>query len=334
MNIAHPDTTASTTTATLTTIEDARLALLHDELQLTPSAFRSTLAKTLDDLTRASTGLGITRCCDLIGRVEDILLKVTGDAISAPTLEHGSAAAARLHRYRNVLCTLIVLSVESCRDVKAALEDTKVQIPRTARVERSLSDDEILLMRSYALRQTQSTDPRIARGGLIYALVEAGVDAHEISHIKVCDLQGSTHPERVHATGYGHTVTERSVPLEPFAAALAHRCRSRMPRSTAGEEQPLAYRPRKHEPGTIAAYKSVHMTLTNTLVHTGLKFVDTTPNAVGSWRHQLEYTRGRDAAVRAVCGRSDIDNLKARFLTEAQREQDFLSALDAAYHSM
>lgn len=296
------------------------------ELQLAPRAFRCGMDGDLDLVCQAAHELGITDTLTLTKQVEDVLLRLTGQKISAPTVLQGSDEAIRLHRYRNVLCALLALNVHDPSDVNGVLEGTEVRVARTRRKKRCLTDDEILLMRVYALRQTHSTNALTARAGVIYALCEAGLDPHEIAYVRLADLEDGARPTRVRAVGYAEAVEKRLVPLEAFAAAVADQGRCRVLLGTDDTQQPLAYGGRKHEPGSNSSYKSVHVSLNHSLVRTGLKHTDTTPGAVSSWRHQLEYTSGSNAAVQAVCGRRDVELLKKRFLTFAERRSETTTA--------
>lgn len=317
MSTISPRTTCTSTVD----LDQAGDMLLNHDPAIVPATFHSEAAADLAIIVATASALGLTTTEDLVGHQEQVLEAITGQKISAPTTAANAPATEELHRYRNILTAAMVCAARSTRQISQALEGTTVGVARTHLQRRALTDDEIVLMRTYAMAQSHVNGAHGVRSAVIYALCESGVNPQEVSSIRLADLDVRAKPQQVRAPGDHKTISARALTLDPFARAVTARGRDVIRSQGRGSDELLAYKPRKHDSGSLSAYTSVHVSINYSLNKTKLKHPDLTASAVGSWRQQRAYLEGKDDALRSLCGQHDVEPIKRRIF-EARELRD------------
>lgn len=217
--------------------------------------------------------------------------------------------ADNVHRARNVLLAVILLGSRGTLD-KPTAESVCTEFaplrPRSAGFTRPYEDDEILLLRVWALLLSEVGGKHGRRSAAVYAQCDAGMVPGETTSMRATDVVLEPGNSLLWAPGLRVGVRERVLRLDSFQQHLLSRFAADL-----GDRDPKAsftYNARgawKYD----AAAASATGVLDRQRMAVGLRHQDTTSSSIPMWRAQYsERHEGGVAAALQVSGRSSAAN--------------------------
>lgn len=261
---------------------------LDQENALMPQASAEDLWNKILKILRTTERLGMTCASDLLTDQQRLLTDLAGP--DELTSGQGDDRLENLHIYRNLV---LAVAVAATGHVRGNLTDVYSRMacfePRTCASRRSLTDDEILLLRVMALVESEAGPT--STGPLVYALVEAGMALEETSHFVRDDFCG--------VDDFGNTDTSllargtaqlepRIMPLGCFGTSLLDQFTWTAQSEGAAPTKTLAYTG-VHMPGSRAVEVTTRLVLDLFLNRAGLLQADVSATSVRMWRLQTNY---------------------------------------------
>ncbi|MEV7431839.1 hypothetical protein AB0N29_19665 [Nocardioides sp. NPDC092400] len=223
----------------------ARLHALDKRHAIIPTDAKAKIDTVIDALRDAARDLGLVRLTDIVEHRVKIIAATSG----LPSKHHHEylpeAKAEPLHLHRNVLLAITLASL--CGrdgDIRKVTDLFPSYKRRTRQTKRPHTDDEMLMLRLFALHQSTG-DKNNRRASAVFAMCDAGVAPVETTQVYIEDLvlpEGGNNTEAlVEAPGI-HGLTGRVLALDKFATTLM--CRYVDAADRAGNGVRLTYRPR------------------------------------------------------------------------------------------
>jgi len=272
-----------------------QLRALDEKFQLIPEAAHDTVHAAIEAIATASRDLGLTKLDEIVKHHTKVIAAASGIPQAHHAKFHPAAAAEVLHLHRNALLTLALASV--CGhdgDVSPLAEAFPTYHRRTAQNGRPHTDDEIVLLRVFALHQSTG-DKNHRRASAVFAMCDTGLLPLDTTQVKTDDLLLVSNDEGMLSRPRVKEGRNRDLTTTRFANTLLRRYLQGVAPGDIGTW--LTYRPRKAYDAEVAL-SSVDGILKRMRTTLGLKHPDTTATSIWKWRADYTLrTLGTDAAL-------------------------------------
>lgn len=282
---------------------------LDQELGIIPAQSRHATVAAADRLRHKAADIGYVTTRQAIDNATALIAAVTGVQKTEVTQFHTSEQAQALHLYRNILLAGVLAGSRTTLENKADAEQLAKEVPslrrRTAGFTRANSDDEILLMRMWALTLSEVGGANGRRAACVYAQCDAGLYPGETTKVSRQHLGLTPGNGLIEAPGLDTGVTSRILPLDEFNIRVIAAFMKQTDEVPAAR---LTYRPRTDIFEYQKAMVSAVGILDRQRAAVGLVHTDTTASSITMWRAvHTQLSAGMPAAVEA-CGRRDEDS--------------------------
>jgi hypothetical protein len=282
---------------------------LDQQLGIIPAPSRDSTVAAADRLRHKAADIGYVTTRQVIDNANALIAAVTGVKKAEVTQFHKPEQAQTLHLYRNILLASVLAGSRNTLENKADAEQLAKEVPslrrRTASLTRPNSDDETLLLRTWALTLSEVGGPNGRRAACVYAQCDAGLYPGETTMVSRQNLDLTPGNGLIEAPGLDTGVTSRILTLDEFNIRVIA---TFMEQTNDAPAARLTYRPRtdifKYQKAMVSAVGI----LDRQRAAVGLAHGDTTASSITMWRAvHTQLSAGVTAAV-MVCGRRDEDS--------------------------